>query len=108
MSVCRSWTIQSWRLTACARYRALGYTDDWIDRRLQGIMVRDELTQEWRERGVKEGREFGLPTDTLNRGAFALSTAERKAVKHISQRQNLRDSMTTLELALTILAEETA
>jgi hypothetical protein len=91
-----------------AHYRALGYTDDWIDRRLQGIMVRDELTQEWRERGAKEGREFGILTDTLNRGTFDLSAAEHKTVKHIGQRQNLRDSMTTLELALTILAEETA
>jgi hypothetical protein len=91
-----------------AHYRALGYTDDWIDRRLQGIMVRDELTQEWRERGAKEGREFGILTDTLNSGTFDLSTSDHKAVKHISQRQNLRDSMTTLELALTILAEETA
>ncbi len=89
-------------------YRALGYTDEWIDRRLQGIVVRDELTQEWRERGANEGRDFGRLTDTLSRGTFDLSTAEHKAIKHIGQRQNLRDSMTGLELALTALAEETA
>lgn len=89
-------------------YRALGYTDDWIDRRLQGIVVRDELTQEWRERGAKEGKEFAALTDTLQRGTFDLSTSEHRQVKHIGQRQNLRDSMTTMELLLTALSEETA
>jgi hypothetical protein len=91
-----------------AHYRRLGYSDDWIDRRLQGILVRDELTQEWHERGAQEGKEFAALTDTLQRGSFDLTTAEHKMVKHIGPRQNLRDSMTTLELALTILAEETA
>ncbi len=91
-----------------AQYRRLGYSDEWIDRRLQGIVVRDELTNEWRERGAREGKEFATLTDTLQQGTFDLTTAEHKGVKHIGQRQNLRDSMTTLELALTILAEETA
>lgn len=89
-------------------YRRLGYTDDWIDRRLQGIIVRDELTNEWHIRGANEGREFSALTDTLQRGTFDLTASEHRQVKHIGQRQNLRDSMTTLELALTILAEETA
>lgn len=89
-------------------YRALGYPDEWIDRRLQGIMVRDELTQEWRERGAQEGREFAVLTDILHRGTFDVNTAQHKAVKSLKVRHNLRDSMTTLELALTILAEETA
>ncbi len=90
------------------QYRALGYSDEWINARLQGIMVRDELTQEWRERGAKEGKQFAALTDILHTGTFDLSTAEHKAIKHIGQRQNLRDSMTTLELALTILSEATA
>lgn len=90
------------------QYQALGYSDDWIDRRLQGIVIRDELTQEWRERGASESRDFGRLTDTLSRGAFDLSTAEHKAVKHIGGKANLRDSMTGLELALTALTEETA
>lgn len=90
------------------QYRALGYTDDWIDRRLQGIVVRDDLTNEWRERGAKEGKQFAALTDILHSGTFDLTTAEHKATKHIGQRANLRDSMTTLELALTILAEETS
>lgn len=89
-------------------YRALGYSDDWIDRHLQGIVIRDELTNEWRERGAREGREFATLTDTLQRGTFDLSTNEHRQVKHIGQRQNLRDSMTTMELLLTALSEETA
>lgn len=91
-----------------AQYRRLGYSDEWIDRRLQGIVVRDELTNEWRERGAREGKEFATLTDTLQQGTFDLTTVEHKDIKRIGQRQNLRDSMTTLELALTILAEETA
>ena len=90
------------------QYRALGYSDEWIDRRLQGIVIRDELTNEWRERGAHEGREFAALTDTLQRGTFDLSTSEHRQVKHIGQRQNLRDSMTTMELLLTALSEETA
>ncbi len=68
----------------------------------------DKLTNEWRERGAQEGREFAALTDTLQRGAFDLSANERRQVKHIGQRQNLRDSMTTMELLLTALTEETA
>lgn len=74
----------------------------------QGIVIRDELTNEWRERGAHEGREFAALTDTLQRGTFDLSTSEHRQVKHIGQRQNLRDSMTTMELLLTALSEETA
>jgi hypothetical protein len=89
-------------------YAALGYTDQWIDQRLQGIAIRDELTQEWREREAHEGKEFGVLTDTLHRGTFDISTTEHRQVKHISARSNLRDSMTRMELLLTGLAEETA
>src|SRR5581483_9901491 len=52
------------------QYRALGYSDEWINARLQGIMVRDELTQEWRERGAQEGRQFAVLTDILHTGTF--------------------------------------
>jgi hypothetical protein len=89
-------------------YLAQGYREEWVNARLQGIMVRDELTAEWRERGAEEGREFAILTDVLHRGAFDLSTAEHKAVKKLKARHNLRDSMTTLELALTILSEATS
>ncbi|HKT39326.1 MAG TPA: Bro-N domain-containing protein [Ktedonobacterales bacterium] len=89
-------------------YRALDYTDEWIDRRLQGIVIRDELTHEWHERGAKEGKEFAALTDTLQSGTFDVSASEHHSVKHIGQRQNIRDSMTTMELLLTALTEETA
>jgi DNA-damage-inducible protein D len=89
-------------------YEALGYTDQWIEQRLQGIAIRDDLTQEWRERGAHEGREFAALTETIQRGTFDIPTAEHRQVKHISARANLRDSMTRMELLLTGLAEETA
>jgi DNA-damage-inducible protein D len=89
------------------QYRALGYSDEWIRARLQGIVVRDQLTEEWRERGAKD-REFALLTDILSRGTFELTTAEHKALKQLKARHNLRDSMTPVELALTILSEATA
>jgi DNA-damage-inducible protein D len=89
-------------------YLAQGYSAEWIDARLQGIVARDDLTAEWRERGAEEGREFAILTDTLSRGTFDLTTAEHKAVKALKKRHNLRDSMTPLELALTTLAELTA
>ncbi len=66
-----------------ALYRQRGYTDEWIDQRLQGIVVRDELTTEWRERGAEEGREFAILMDILHQGTFDLSTDDHKAVKSI-------------------------
>ena len=89
-------------------YKQRGYSDEWIDQRMQGIVVRDELTTEWRERGAEEGREFAILTDILHRGAFDVSTDEHKGVKQLKKRGNLRDNMTTLELALTMLSEATS
>jgi DNA-damage-inducible protein D len=91
-------------------YRRLGYSDEWITWRLQGIVTRDELTDEWREREAKEGKQFAALTDTIHRGTFDVSDAARKAIKHLAVggTQNPRDSMTTMELLLTALAEETA
>ena len=89
-------------------YKQRGYSDEWIDQRMQGIVVRDELTTEWRERGAEEGREFAILTDILHRGAFDVSTDEHKGVKQLKRRDNLRDNMTTLELALTMLSEATS
>jgi DNA-damage-inducible protein D len=89
-------------------YAALGYSDEWIAQRLKGIVVRDDLTQEWRERGAKEGKEFAILTDTMHRGTFDISTAEHRKVKAIGPRRDLRDSMNGVELALTGLTEATA
>ena len=89
-------------------YVAQGYGDDWIEKCLQGIVIRQELTDEWHDRGAQEGREFAILTDVLHRGTFGIKTEEHKAVKNLKRRDNLRDSMTTLELVLTSLAEATA
>ncbi|MGH2514593.1 MAG: phage antirepressor protein, partial [Ktedonobacterales bacterium] len=89
-------------------YKKRGYSEDWIEQRIQGIVVRDELTTEWKERGAEEGREFALLTDILQRGTFDISTDEHKAVKSLNRGENLRDNMTTLELALTMLSEATS
>ena len=89
-------------------YRKRGYTDEWIEQRLQGITVRDELTIEWRERGADEGREFAILTGILHAGAFDVSLDEHRAVKGLKKRDNLRDNMTSLELALTMLTEATS
>ncbi|MGH2517061.1 MAG: BRO-N domain-containing protein [Ktedonobacterales bacterium] len=89
-------------------YERLGYSDVWISERLKNVVIRNDLTDEWRERGAEEGREFAILTDTLCKGTFDITTAEHRKVKHIPVRQNLRDSMTPLELVLTSLAELTA
>ncbi len=89
-------------------YLAQGYSAEWIAQRLRSIVTRDDITDEWRERGAREGREFALLTDTLHKGTFDITTAEHKAVKDLKKRDNLRDSMSIVELALTSLAEATA
>ena len=85
-------------------YRAKGYTEGWIERRLQSIVTRNELTDEWRQREVQEGREFAILTAEIARETFGISPAEHKQVKKL-KRENLRDHMTGLELAFTILGE---
>ena len=89
-------------------YRLLGYDDEWIGQRLLNIVTRDELTGEWQQRGVEEGRQFAALTDTLYSGTFDVSVREHQTIKHIGRTQNLRDSMTRVELALSTLAEATA
>lgn len=89
-------------------YRQRGYTDEWIRVRLQSIVTRDELTQEWRDRGAHERREFAALTEILHTGTFDLSTDEHEGMKALKKRDNLRDNMTPLELALITLSEATA
>ncbi|HKT40304.1 MAG TPA: hypothetical protein VJR48_18175 [Ktedonobacterales bacterium] len=89
-------------------YRQRGYDDEWIELRLRGIVVRDDLTTEWRDRGAEEGREFAILTEILHRGAFEVTTDQHRQIKQLKQRENLRDNMTSLELALTMLSEATA
>jgi hypothetical protein len=89
-------------------YERLGYAAEWIDRRLQGQVIRDELTQEWSERGASESQDFAHLTDTIHRGTFDVSVNEHKQVKRLRSNQNLRDNETVLELLLTAIGEETA
>jgi DNA-damage-inducible protein D len=89
-------------------YERLGYASEWIDRRLQGQVIRDELTQEWSERGASSSRDYARLTDTIHRGTFDVSVGEHKQIKGIKSSQNLRDHETIFELLLTGISEETA
>ena len=89
---------------AMADYKRLGYSDAWINQRLKSIEVRKELTDEWKRTGVKEGIEFATLTDIITREWSDMRTKEYKQLKGL-KRENLRDNMTNIELALNILAE---
>jgi DNA-damage-inducible protein D len=86
-------------------YKAKGYSDEWIKRRMQTIETRKELTDEWKQRGVKENQEYAILTATIAKGTFGLTPTEHKDLKGL-ERQNLRDHMTPLELILTAFGEE--
>ena len=89
---------------AMVDYKRLGYSDAWINQRLKSIEVRKELTDEWRRTGVKEGVEFATLTDIITKEWSDMRTKEYKQLKGL-KRENLRDNMTNIELALNILAE---
>jgi DNA-damage-inducible protein D len=87
-------------------YRAKGYSEDWIDKRVRGIAVRDELTKEWDKRGIKEQIEFSILTAEISKATFGLTPSEYKQYKELSNpKDNLRDHMTDLELIFTMLGE---
>lgn len=86
-------------------YKAKGYSDEWIKRRMQTIETRKELTDEWKQRGVKDNQEYAILTATIAKGTFGLTPTEHKDLKGLD-RQNLRDHMTPLELIFTALGEE--
>ena len=85
-------------------YKAKGYPDDWIQKRVRGIAVRDELTGEWKTRGVVEQREFAILTAEISKATFGLTPNQYKKHKGL-KRENLRDHMTDLELIFTMLGE---
>lgn len=87
-------------------YQALGYNDEWIDKRLQSINIRGQLTDEWKTRDVKKGLEYSILTAEIFRAAFGVAPSEHKELKGL-KRENLRDHMTDLELIFTMLAETT-
>ena len=86
-------------------YKAKGYPDEWIKRRVQAIETRQELTDEWKKRGVTEGVEYAILTATIAKGTFGLNPSEHSKLKGLA-RQNLRDHMTPMELILTAFSEE--
>jgi hypothetical protein len=87
-------------------YKAKGYSEDWIEKRVRGIAIRDELTQEWQQRGVKEQREFSILTAEISRATFGMTPSQYKAFKGLDRpAENLRDHMTDLELIFTMLGE---
>ena len=87
-------------------YKAKGYSDEWIDKRIRGILVRDELTNEWKQRGVKEGKEYAILTAEISKATFGIIPSEYKKLKGLTTAtENLRDHMTDLELIFTMLGE---
>ncbi len=87
-------------------YKAKGYSDEWIEKRVRGIAVRDELTNEWKKRGVKEGLEYAILTSEISKATFGLTPSDYKKFKGLTKPQeNLRDHMTDLELIFTMLGE---
>jgi DNA-damage-inducible protein D len=89
-----------------AIYEQKGYSEDWIEKRLRGIAVRDELTDEWKRRGVKEHKEFAILTAEISKATFGMTPSEYKAFKALENpKENLRDHMTDLELIFTMLGE---
>jgi hypothetical protein len=87
-------------------YEKKGYPKEWIDKRLRGIAVRQDLTDEWKDRGASTSSEFAILTNEIMQGTFGLKVDEYKQVKALA-RENLRDHMTDIELILTMLAEAT-
>lgn len=88
-------------------YELKGYPKDWIDKRLRGIAVRQELTDEWKDRDVKEDKEFAILTNEISKATFDKTVEEYKEYKKLSKKnQNLRDHMTDWELILTMVGEK--
>ena len=85
-------------------YQAKGYSDDWIEKRVRGIAVRDELTDEWKKRGLLEEREFAILTAEISKATFGMTPSEYKEFKGL-KKENLRDHMSDLELIFTMLGE---
>lgn len=85
-------------------YRAKGYSENWIEKRMRGIAVRTELTDEWQNRGIKESPEYAILTSEISKATFGMPPTEYKEHKGL-KRQNLRDHMTDLELIFSMLGE---
>ena len=91
-----------------ALYEQKGYPKDWIDKRLRGMAIRQNLTDEWQERGIKEQKNYAILTAEISRATFGMTPGEYKKHKNIpaKSKANLRDNMTDLELIFTMLGEK--
>lgn len=87
-------------------YEQKGYPKDWIDKRIRGIAIRQNLTDEWKKRGITEEKDYAILTAEISKATFGLTPAEYKGIKGLTKKnQNLRDHMTDLELIFTMLGE---
>jgi len=89
-------------------YEQKGYPKEWVEKRVRGIAVRNELTDEWQQRGADERRDYAILTNEISHATFGLNVKEYKELKSLKKSHNLRDHMTDLELILTMLGEATA
>ena len=87
-----------------ALYKAKGYSDDWIEKRMRGIQVREQLTNEWKNRDVGGDREYAILTAEISQATFGMTPSQYKRFKNL-KRENLRDHMTDLELIFSMLGE---
>jgi hypothetical protein len=87
-----------------ALYKAKGYSEDWIEKRMRGIAIREELTDEWKKHGVEKDREYEILTAEISKATFGFNPSEYKKLKNL-QRENLRDHMNDLELIFSMLGE---
>ncbi|MEI7750792.1 MAG: Bro-N domain-containing protein [Candidatus Omnitrophota bacterium] len=87
-----------------ALYKAKGYSDDWIEKRMRGIAIREELTDQWKNRGIREQKEYEILTAEISKATFGMTPSAYKKHKGL-KRENLRDHMTDLELIFSLLGE---
>ncbi len=87
-----------------ALYKAKGYSDNWIEKRMRGIAIREELTDEWKDRGAREQREYEILTAEISKATFGITPSQYKKLKKLD-RENLRDHMDDFELIFNMLGE---
>jgi len=87
-----------------ALFKAKGYSDDWVEKRMRGIAIREELTDEWKNRGARKQKEYAILTAEISKATFGMTPSEYKNLKKL-KRENLRDHMTDLELIFSMLGE---
>jgi hypothetical protein len=85
-------------------YKLKGYSESWIENRMRGIVIREELTDEWKNRGAKEQKDYEILTSEISKATFGVTPSEYKKLKGL-KRQNLRDHMDDFELIFTMLGE---